>query len=56
VAGFTWPERDAIPVWIPPAHEVPRKKCSLLSIVRVFFGGRRHTSRPEAGAKTGWWL
>ena len=51
--GWTWLTGQVTPVEFPRAYAVPRKKCSLLSIVRVFFGGRRHTSRPEAGAKTG---
>ena len=51
--GFFWETGQVTPGQMPRAHTVSRKKCSLLSIVRVFFGGRRHTSRPEAGAKTG---
>ena len=50
---WTWGDDSALAPWVPLAYAVPRKKRSLLSIVREFFRGRRHIRPPEGGPKTG---
>jgi len=49
---WTWGNDSALAPWVPLAYAVPRKKRSLLSIVREFFRRRRHIRPPEGAGKT----
>lgn len=50
---WSWGDDSAIVPWVPKAYLPPKKKRTLLSIVREFFRGRRHIRPPEGDGKTG---